>query len=138
LIKLEQPAIVASTPVGDKLGDEWMFESDVPTETLFQEPIPHVSTRPAFFDDLIRRLSQWRRGHSPLTVIMVQVDNLAKVVGEHGTPASEVVLRVTAQLINAVMRDMDHVARMGEDTFALILPGALLHDGVAIAERLRE
>lgn len=138
LIRLEQPSIVASAPVPEKLGDEWMFEAEVPTETLFEEPIPNVSSRPAFFDDLIRRLSQWRRGHSPLTVIMVQVDHLARVVGEHGTPASEVVLRVTAQLINAVMRDMDHVARMGEDTFALILPGALLHDGVAIAERLRE
>ena len=138
LIKIEQPAIAATTPVHDKLGDEWLFEADVPTETLFKEPIPHVSTRPAFFDDLIRRLSQWRRGNSPLTVILVQVDGLAKIITEHGPTASAVVLRVSAQLINAVMRDMDHVARLGEDTFALILPGALLHDGVAIAERLRE
>jgi diguanylate cyclase (GGDEF)-like protein len=40
-------------------------------------------------------------------------------------------------LINAVMRDMDHVARLGDDTFAVLMPGALLHDGVSIAERLR-
>jgi len=138
LIKLDQPAIVATSPVSEKLGDEWMFESDVPTETLYKEPIPSVSSRPAFFDDLIRRLSQWRRDNSPLTVIMVQVDGLARIVTEHGPTASEVVLRVSAQLINAVMRDMDHVARLGEDTFALILPGALLSDGVTIAERLRE
>jgi diguanylate cyclase len=136
LIKLE-PVQVAS-PITEKLGDEWMFEAEVPTDTLFREPIPHVSSRPAFFDDLIRRLSQWRRGNSPLTVILVQVDGLPRVISEHGASASEVVLRVSAQLINAVMRDMDHVARLGEDTFALILPGALLHDGVAIAERLRE
>src|SRR5262249_30922544 len=35
------------------------------------------------------------------------------------------------------MRDMDHVARLSEDTFALLLPGALLSDGATIAERLR-
>jgi diguanylate cyclase len=138
LIKLEQPAIAAAAPAPERLGDEWLFEAEDATETLFREPIPQVSTRPAFFDDLIRRLSQWRRGHSPLAVILVQVDGLARVVSEHGPSAAEVVLRVSAQLINALMRDMDHVARLGDDTFALILPGALLHDGVAIAERLRE
>jgi diguanylate cyclase len=138
LIKLEQPAAQAAAPAQENLGDEWLFEAEVPTESLFREPIPQVSTRPTFFDDLIRRLSQWRRGHSPLTVILVQVDGLPRVVSEHGPSAAEVVLRVSAQLINAVMRDMDHVARLGDDTFALILPGALLHDGVAIAERLRE
>ena len=138
LIKLEQPAVVATSPVAEQLGDEWMFEAEVATEALYREAIPHVSSRPAFFDDLIRRLSQWRRGHSPLTVILVQVDGLPRVVAEHGLSSAEVVLRVAAQLINAVMRDMDHASRLSEDTFALILPGALLHDGVAIAERLRE
>jgi diguanylate cyclase (GGDEF)-like protein len=36
------------------------------------------------------------------------------------------------------MRDMDHVARLSEDTFALLLPGALLSDGMTIAQRLRQ
>jgi diguanylate cyclase len=140
LIKLENipPAIVAAAPQPEKIGDEWLFESDVATETLFREPIPHVSNRPAFFDDLIRRLAQWRRGQTPLTLLLVQVDALGRIVSEHGHAASEVVLRVAAQLINASMRDMDHVARLGEDTFALLMPGALLSDGVIIAERLRQ
>ena len=51
LIKLQQPAIVATSPVSERLGDEWL-EDDVPTEELFQEAIPNVSSRPAFFDDL--------------------------------------------------------------------------------------
>ena len=32
---------------------------------------------------------------------------------------------------------MDHVARLSEDTFAMLLPGALLSHGATIAERLR-
>ena len=122
----------------NKVGDEWLYDSDETAETSQAEPIPHISSRPAFFDDLIRRLSHCRRGGTPLTLLLVQVDAFPRIVNDHGSAASDVVLRVTAQLINAVMRDMDHVTRMGEDTFALILPGALLGDGVTIAERLRQ
>jgi diguanylate cyclase len=140
LIRLDEPLPsipVAAPAAADKVGDEWLFDSDDPTENLFREPIPHIAHRPAFFDDLIRRLAHWQRGGTPLTVMLVQVDAFNRILSDHGPAASEVVLRVTAQLINAVMRDMDHVARLSEDTFAVILPGALLHDGVSIGERLR-
>jgi diguanylate cyclase len=86
---------------------------------------------------LIRRLAHWRRGHTPLTLLLVQVDEFPGLAEKYGSTSTEAVLRIAAQLINAVMRDMDHVARLGEDTFALLLPGAALSNGVAIAERLR-
>jgi diguanylate cyclase len=139
LVKPDQTQ--AASPVTlptNKLGDEWLYEADEAPDSAQREPIPHISSRPAFFDDLIRRLSYCRRGGTPLTLLLVQVDAFPRIVNDHGPAASDVVLRVTAQLINAVMRDMDHVTRMGDDTFALILPGALLADGVTIAERLRQ
>jgi diguanylate cyclase len=141
LIRLQEPAAaVASSALtlpDSKIGDEWLFEAEMPTETLFREPIPNVDSRPAFFDDLIRRLAQWRRGSTPLTLLLVQVDAYQRIVSDHGPAAGEVVLRVASQLINASMRDMDHVARLSDDTFALLLPGFLLHDGVSLAQRVR-
>ena len=130
---------VAEKPfqVGEVIGDEWLYEAEIATQTLFREPIPNISNRPAFFDDLIRRLAHWRRGHTPLTLLLVQVDEFPSLAEKYGSTSTEAVLRIAAQLINAVMRDMDHVARLGEDTFALLLPGAALSNGVAIAERLR-
>jgi diguanylate cyclase len=141
LIELEEAPSQVPAPapvVAEKVGDEWLFDDeDQPTEELFREPIPHLASRPTFFDDLIRRLAHWRRAGTPLTLMLVQVDSFNRIAHDHGPKASEVILRVTAQFINAVMRDMDHVARLGDDTFAVILPGALLHDGVSIGERLR-
>jgi diguanylate cyclase len=128
------PAAAAS----EKVGDEWLFDTEGLVDTLQKEPIPQISERPAFFDDLIRRISQWRRGGAPLALLLVQVDAFGRIHSDHGPTAADVVLRVAAQLINALMRDMDHVARLGDDTFALILPGALLNDGLAIGERLRQ
>jgi diguanylate cyclase (GGDEF)-like protein len=132
----EPPRPLAATPAGG-IGDEWL-EADIDTESLYREPLPNVASRPAFFDDLIRRLSQWRRSGTPLTVLLVQVDSYQRVINDHGASAAEILLRAAAQLVNASMRDMDHLARLSEDTFALLLPGALLADGLTIAERLRQ
>jgi diguanylate cyclase len=139
LLRYQESAAASAAPpvVANSVSDEWLFDSELSTELLFREPITNVASRPAFFDDLIRRLAQWRRGGTPLTVLLVQVDAYARIVSDHGSSAADVVLRITSQLINASMRDMDHVARLSEDTFAMLLPGALLSDGVTIAERLR-
>ncbi|MDX1945028.1 MAG: diguanylate cyclase [Pirellulaceae bacterium] len=135
LVKLDaQTPIVTATP--ERIGDEWLYEADA-AESCQREPLAHVSSRPVFFDDMIRRLSQWRRGGSPLALMLLQVDGFERIVGDNGTSAGDVVLRVTAQLVNAVMRDMDHVARLGDDTFAMLLPGAHIADAVLIGERLR-
>jgi diguanylate cyclase len=122
----------------DRIGDEWLYAGDVNTEALFDEPITNVSARPVFFDDLIRRLGQCRRTGTPLTVILVQVDSYGRIVSDYGSTAADAVLRIASQLINALMRDMDHVTRLSEDTFALLLPGAVLFDALVIAKRLRQ
>jgi len=139
LLRLQEPLAnpAQEETASAKIGDEWLFEAEVSTQDLFHESLPNVASRPAFFDDLIRRLAQWRREGTPLTVMLVQVDAYPRIVSDHGPTCAEVILRIASQFINASMRDMDHVARLSEDTFALLLPGALLASGVAIAERLR-
>src|SRR5439155_12081312 len=119
---------------GPKVGDEWLFDADVATDALFREPLTNVASRPAFFDDLIRRLGELRRGGPPLTLMLIQVDSYARLVSDHGPTCAEAVLRIAAQLINAAMRDMDTIARLSEDTFVLLRPGEVLADGVTIAE----
>ncbi|MCC6494044.1 MAG: diguanylate cyclase [Pirellulales bacterium] len=136
LLRYQEPPPLAATPA-DGVGDEWL-ETEIATDSLFREPLPNVASRPAFFDDLIRRLSQWRRSGTPLTVLLVQVDAYQRVLGDHGGAAAEILLRAAAQLVNASMRDMDHLARLSENTFALLLPGAMLADGRTIAEHLRQ
>lgn len=132
----------ASTPASlnptfpDGLGDEWLFQPDVSTQALFREPIANVAPRPAFFDDLIRRLSQLRKHQTPLALVLIRVDGFPRMVSDHGPTAAEVVLRITAQLINAAMRDLDQVTRISEDTFALMLPGTRLEDAQALAQRI--
>jgi diguanylate cyclase len=135
----EKAAAAAHPAVnGPKVGDEWLFDPEIPTEALFHEPLTNVASRPEFFDGLIRRLGELRRGGPSLTLLLVQVDGYSRIVSDHGPTCAEAVLRIAAQLINASMRDMDTLARLSEDTFAVLRPGEVLSDCVTIAERLRQ
>lgn len=136
LLKATVQVPTAEEAFPDGVGDEWLFAPDLSTEALFREPIANVASRPAFFDELIRRLSQLRRHKTPLSLVLIQVDGYARHVREQGPSAAEVVLRITAQLINAAMRDLDLVARISEDTFALMLPGTRLADAQLLAQRI--
>jgi len=140
LIRFQEP--VALEPPQSQaergLGDEWLYETEAASETMFREPLANVSSRPAFFDELIRRLLQCRNGSSPLTLILIQVDDYPRIFSDHGANCAGVVLRISSQFINASLRDMDSVSRLSEDTFAILLPGAVLDDGLAIAQRLRQ
>src|SRR5262245_10852537 len=126
------------TPPGPKVGDEWLFDPEIGTDALFHEPLTNVASRPDFFDGLIRRLSELRRGGPSLTLLMVQVDGYSRIVSDHGPTCAEAVLRIAAQLMNASMRDIDTLARLKDDTFVVLRPGEVLNDCVTIAERLRQ
>ncbi|MCX7677498.1 MAG: diguanylate cyclase [Alteraurantiacibacter sp.] len=136
LLRAAPAPALPSPAFPEGVGDEWIFQPELCTQTLFREPIANVAPRPAFFDELIRRLSQLRKHHTPLSLVLVQVEGYAHMVGQHGPSAAEVVLRITAQLINATLRDLDQVTRIAEDTFALLLPGMQLADAQTLAQKI--
>jgi diguanylate cyclase len=97
-----------------------------------------ISDRHAFCRDLDRRLAQWKRNGTPLSVMLLEVDDLSRLVERHGDTARDIVLRAACQFLKATLRDMDHLARFEETSFALLLPDATLDDAREIAERTRK
>ena len=120
------------------LGEEWHCESDHDPESPYHQADSLVSLRSAFLDDLIRRMAHFRRDNAPLALLLVQVDRWPQVREAHGEEAGAVLLRVAAQVVNANMRDMDHVSRLASDTFALLLPGCKIGGAVQVGSRLRQ
>src|SRR5206468_817224 len=104
-------------------------------EAVYREPLANVSSRPAFFDELIKRLSQCKTSSTPLTLILIQVDDYDRIFCERGAGSAAVILKIMSQFITASLRDMDSVSRLSDDTFAVLLPGAVLDDGLTIAQR---
>lgn len=101
------------------------------------DPITGLSNRTTIREDVNRRIAEWKRGGATVSLMFVQIDGYGKMVADEGQPHGDLLLRASTQFLKAATRDMDHVARYDDDTFAVLLPGAALSDSIMIGERLR-
>jgi len=86
-------------------------------------------------EDEIKRA---RRFSFPLTLVMFDVDDLAKVNQDKGRKACDVVLYEIARILKDSVRATDIPARFGEEEFAVILAHTTADQALIFAERLRE
>ncbi|MGH7507260.1 MAG: GGDEF domain-containing protein, partial [Longimicrobiales bacterium] len=78
-----------------------------------------------YFTELARREQRRaRRYRTPLTVAYVDLNDFAAINRMHGVDTGDQVLREVAHAIAASVREIDVVARMGDDEFTILLPQA--------------
>jgi diguanylate cyclase (GGDEF)-like protein len=90
-----------------------------------------------FTEQLTRELSRSDRGRSPLSLVMVDVDDFKRYNDGHGHEAGNAALREVARLLSDSVRDTDLVTRYGGEEFAVILPDTLKLGAKSVAERMR-
>jgi len=93
--------------------------------------------RRAFDMQLERDLHLSTRMRQPLSLVMLDLDNLKLINDNAGHAAGDLTLRMVADTMRAELRAVDTLARFGGDEFAIILPQADLAGAIIVAERLR-
>jgi len=95
-----------------------------------------IGNRRAFFDAAETELRRWRRLPRPLTPVLIEADHFKKINDTHGHPLGDARLRHIVRLIGATFRQVDLVARIGGEEFAVLLASADLASAQSVAERL--
>jgi diguanylate cyclase (GGDEF)-like protein/hemerythrin-like metal-binding protein len=83
--------------------------------------LTELPNRELFYDRLSQAVSQARRKNEGLALLFLDLDGFKSVNDTHGHEAGDVVLKVVAKRLQACIRNMDTVARMGGDEFSIIL-----------------
>lgn len=101
------------------------------------DALTHCYNRRAFEMQLERDLQFATRTRQPLSLIMLDLDNLKEINDRLGHEGGDNALRMIAETLRAELRGVDTASRYGGDEFAIILPQADAEGALLVAERLR-
>jgi diguanylate cyclase (GGDEF)-like protein len=101
------------------------------------DPLTGLNNRHRFAQELDRVLREGTRSRHPGAIVVLDVDDLGVLNDAHGHDAGDVALKAVADAIAIGVRETDVLGRIGDDEFAIALPGADERRARAVAERIR-
>ncbi len=96
-----------------------------------------LNNRRAFFDMGHRIFNQARRFKHDVSVIMIDIDHFKNINDHYGHSVGDDVLKIVAEQMKSSIREVDIMARIGGEEFALILPETGAEQAQHLAERIR-
>lgn len=102
-------------------------------------PLTGIPNRKAFEIKLRRAIAQAKaEPSSPFCLLMLDVDHFKRFNDTHGHRTGDHVLRLVARLLSDNIKGKDTAARYGGEEFAILLEGAELQAGMAVARGICE
>ena len=111
--------------------------SEVQRQANFCDHLTGIANRRAFFEAAELELARRNRQLREISLIMIDIDHFKRVNDTYGHPSGDAVLRQLATSLAATFRQVDVVARLGGEEFAVLLPSTDLQSAAAVADRLR-
>jgi diguanylate cyclase (GGDEF)-like protein len=91
-------------------------------EAASTDPLTGLLNRRAFAERFGHELAVARRAGRPFALVLLDVDRFKTINDRHGHAAGDATLVALAGALTGAVREVDTVARIGGDEFALLLP----------------
>jgi diguanylate cyclase (GGDEF)-like protein/PAS domain S-box-containing protein len=101
------------------------------------DPLTGLSNRRDFQEHAERELARSRRFQTPLSVLMLDIDNFKQVNDLFGHAGGDGVLKVLSQSCRTALRKNDIASRWGGEEFAILMPETTAEAAFEVAERWR-
>ncbi len=86
---------------------------------------------------LTSEIARSRRYHRDFSVIVIDIDHFSRLNRTEGRTAGDRVLEAVGGLLRSHVRQSDHLARLGDDEFVLVLAETPQKGALQLAEKLR-
>lgn len=94
--------------------------------------------RRRFDQEFDREMSRCRRNHSPMAMILLDIDHFKAINDRYGHQLGDEVLRQIADILSKRGRSTDVIARWGGEEFVFLAVGSGSKNAVTVAESLRQ
>ncbi len=106
-------------------------------ELATTDPLTGLANRRGAIEVLGRETQRTIRYGSPLSVMLIDLDEFKTVNDRHGHAAGDDVLRGVASILQATLRESDFVARWGGEEFLVVTPHSSADQASMLGERVR-
>ena len=125
-------------PAGEPGSAAWMQSLvDALCELSSRDALTGLANRRHFEMVLAREIDRVARAGEPALVLVLDIDHFKRVNDAHGHAAGDLVLKAVSDALLECVRQMDTVARIGGEEFAIVLPNCPPAFGPTVAERVR-
>lgn len=131
----ERTVQTAATVMGIALRNVQLFE-DL-RQTALKDALTQCFNRAHLLEVLNAELRRSRRTHSPLSLVMLDLDNFKGLNDRGGHLAGDAALASIGRQLRTILRQSDVCCRFGGDEFAILLPDTGLRGAARVAENLR-
>jgi diguanylate cyclase (GGDEF)-like protein/PAS domain S-box-containing protein len=135
-ILAEEAAHHAHKKLQAQLSEIQSLQADL-REQAIRDPLTNAFNRRYMIESLERELARASREHSPLSIVMIDIDHFKNVNDTFGHKAGDLMLNALCDLVRERTRGMDMLCRYGGEEFVVVLPGATLVDAHQRAQEWR-
>jgi diguanylate cyclase (GGDEF)-like protein len=116
-----------------RMQNVWMARRAELQELAGRDELTQLQNRRFFYEEMERELGVAERFKRPLSLLMMDVDDLKLINDEFGHQIGDVCLRAFGRVMNQQAGEHNITARIGGDEFAIIMPGADRKDADKLA-----
>lgn len=103
-----------------------------------RDTLTGLPNRNAYNDRLENEMARWKRYHSPLSLIVWDIDHFKNINDSYGHKAGDKVLLLIAKQLSEHSRATDFISRFGGEEFTMLLPNTDSQSALILANQLRQ
>ena len=121
-----------------KVAEELRLLNDILARQATTDPLTGISNRLKFNDTLSAEVRRANRFHTPLSLIMFDIDHFKQINDAFGHHTGDAVLRELTGLVARSVRVHDLFARWGGEEFMIMVTNSIADNARIFAEKLRQ
>ena len=102
-----------------------------------RDVLTELPNRLAYDERLKMEISRWQRYHTPLCLVVWDIDYFKKINDSYGHQIGDNVLAHISKLFLNNIRKSDFIARFGGEEFIMLLPHTRRHEAIKVTDKLR-